>query len=1816
MATTGVTYKKKFNINKNVTVSTIFSDVSMAQADSIYVQGGSAQTGDERCSLINFTIPPRPEFGEGELESLQINYFIRDINAFPTTSTVLSGLSAYRVLKEDITEGGNTIIGRPTVISTNDANNSFIRDVFDGTMAVDQLSKAYTFQTESNQIFQSTSGYVTEDIWNQNVDPETNFGFNVSNHKSYVELSDLPSAGGGGGKQRIVRLVWDRAKETLKTVKKGKAVWPFKGRKVTIRGAPPFPKYSYEDECYTNLLPYLKFPDKTTLGDMTTVEDFASSHSTIFDDIQIEGEVTTTITRDGDTSNYMVTKPSFSNENVTGGGRSLKLHTRWEYGEHTRITDAHHVSTGETVFKPKFHEMFNGSDHREFKLATGATDEPVQLLYTDNGRKGGNLSGLGQGSIDRQEIKLSKRIISTPTNITSYRVAAQGGRPNRMSKDDTTFIDFSLFIDKMAPAYRSNKSTANSGKSRHNCPRNVTTFPRGQESSRAAASGGHISANAGMTTARRGVFITFGDRKAESGESLYDYVQDHCLWVVRVSSVAVAHTSGAGAGNAVHQFACAYGGQYLEGDSAGTQSNLDYGHGINNRTHFDDLSGDIYKDNAFNGHTIMFVNAKEKGNVAKMRHIIDYDAGTGTITLDESLGANVTVNDLALIWTDNVNGAGHSDGGEVVNPNLMGIARKNFSMIGLARTTLGATEGAAPSITLFQDWTSSSQPPSVSTGGGKFSLYPPTSDVHMGWFRPTGGNTISSGGMIENFPKNEHLNFTFRFLNDTEASTSRSPANGPQHIIEYTITNKSIREDRIYNPTGGQQSPRDFGGTRAMYNWNLASYGKYPGTAREYDDGTLTDDWVTTHTPQTYTPDYMTIWVTNHPNMDRMDGMAASQSQLRAVRSVNPWEWYVDNNADDQEYEMVSDTDAMETIVYINGFGIGNVQPLQRNNTFLDRNIATLPDSGRAPLNIKGNTVNSFSSTGNDDEHLANSFICLGFDNQSDMITSAVDPDTATDQKYLLWSGLNTANEANLYNNSGLQWGITPKSDQLAMSYSNGIERLGDWDGAYSFTEGAYSLAAPNRGLGQGIAATDALDDSSFAYAVDGFKQKGWWKMKWHPRLNGILSQTINDEESSISNAFTTTNLGSNFGVDDYFNGWEIYWKTGANAGTTSAVTDYVAAPAGQNTGRVYTDATGFATSDTYDLYPKWEKREVPWASTKIVEVLDSKSFKVADVEVLEGFKDDTYIIYRMGTGVGGTLTGRGARFDGNESKKYYKSGLKIGNTPTLANDQYYVINLTTKALDAEDGSTDLLVDANLQELWICPEKYWLTLALQNNTYISSTLEPGQDIKFDSVCVTEAPSVGTTWNEFLFTDAQSNPNSWSLAAEGGTSLVTNQDYGYGALETDAEFVPFTKTGGKGILGANTTVEKSTYNIMDLKGLVSVDSLEDGDKATITLVPLQSENSHLFTIDSRTYSSGNPPYMTAIYRDQLPEVSDFAVIPNKDNAFHPELSWSSSGNDIWYGFLIISDENIYNQYKDAIVHFPLNDIGNHEEVATTPTENISNSTSNVLISGPLYDLEGLAGNCLRFDGTNDYLKYGTTTDGNFQLAATSDATSDATTELSVIAHIVPNSGVSDDRYIISQEDTGGRKFSIKLNSSQQIVARVYDGDSSYVELIGSSVLVTNGEMPTSVILTVDTTLSSGNVKLFINGKLEDVTGVALATGTTNNWQTGATMQSANSYLIIGNSSHTEETLDSSFEGKIEEVVVYKKCIYPVTPRDNKFLFTKPTSELVSGESLAQSKSYTSRLFIKDYHNIRGSTVNKVATSPQVSWRKAAFALDTT
>ena len=82
----------------------------------------------------------------------------------------------------------------------------------------------------------------------------------------------------------------------------------------------------------------------------------------------------------------------------------------------------------------------------------------------------------------------------------------------------------------------------------------------------------------------------------------------------------------------------------------------------------------------------------------------------------------------------------------------------------------------------------------------------------------------------------------------------------------------------------------------------------------------------------------------------------------------------------------------------------------------------------------------------------------------------------------------------------------------------------------------------------------------------------------------------------------------------------------------------------------------------------------------------------------------------------------------------------------------------------------------------------------------------------------------------------------------------------------------------------------------------------------------------------------------------------------------------------------------------------------------------------------------------------------------------------------------------------------------------------------------------------------------------------------------------------------------------YDGKLEELVIYNRILHPITPKDSTFKLEKPVSELTSAAE-AVSKSYVAKLFIKDYHNVRGTEASQVTSSPQISFRKAAFRLRT-
>jgi len=506
-----------------------------------------------------------------------------------------------------------------------------------------------------------------------------------------------------------------------------------------------------------------------------------------------------------------------------------------------------------------------------------------------------------------------------------------------------------------------------------------------------------------------------------------------------------------------------------------------------------------------------------------------------------------------------------------------------------------------------------------------------------------------------------------------------------------------------------------------------------------------------------------------------------------------------------------------------------------------------------------------------------------------------------------------------------------------------------------------------------------------------------------------------------------------------------------------------------------------------------------------------------------------------------------------------------------------------------------------------------------------------------------------------------------------------QDYGYGAptAAKDDDRDAFNGVRG-GQVGSFVPRDNQINMINMLKVFNTGEKKVEGDYLDLALTTDDESIDSTLVVSSTDNVSLPKPFLLTIFEDAKPaNPTNFKVAPFEKDAFFPEFKWASADADLWYGFIIIDDMPISSQYHRSILHVPLNEdlrnisssydnikgwyyadstspvIYGYRYYNTSlvdpdrrPLNKLDASTwsTNFALSGggtdkitakeiKIYDnVEGLAGNTKYFDKDGgNYVE--------FPFDATVAANSAFTyprDEMSVVVHVTPVSWAdsSERAYIASfnestdtsaDYDAWGIYMDDKGQVNAFVAAEPDDGtQSTFITLKSTTKLPIDGS-PTCIILTVDTQIHSGNVKLFINGRLEDQSGLR-GTLSTNNWPTDSLgrggdaiffdIDSTTYGLFIGaKAQNGSQVGQSPFNGKIEEFVWYDKTIHPITPQDGKYVLEKPLEELVSGSTNSSSKSHTARLFIKDYHNIRGMTTGEVAASSQISFKKAAFELYT-
>ena len=117
---------------------------------------------------------------------------------------------------------------------------------------------------------------------------------------------------------------------------------------------------------------------------------------------------------------------------------------------------------------------------------------------------------------------------------------------------------------------------------------------------------------------------------------------------------------------------------------------------------------------------------------------------------------------------------------------------------------------------------------------------------------------------------------------------------------------------------------------------------------------------------------------------------------------------------------------------------------------------------------------------------------------------------------------------------------------------------------------------------------------------------------------------------------------------------------------------------------------------------------------------------------------------------------------------------------------------------------------------------------------------------------------------------------------------------------------------------------------------------------------------------------------------------------------------------------------------------------------------------------------------------------------------------------------------------------------------------------------------------------------------------------MGTGTANNWH-DANLNNDSSVLTVGARGTATTPSGSYHSGTVEEIVIYDKCIYPVVPQTGEFTLYKPYAELNPQGNPQSGITNVAKIFIKDYHNIRGTLSNEVTASSMVSWRKSGLGL---
>ena len=847
--------------------------------------------------------------------------------------------------------------------------------------------------------------------------------------------------------------------------------------------------------------------------------------------------------------------------------------------------------------------------------------------------------------------------------------------------------------------------------------------------------------------------------------------------------------------------------------------------------------------------------------------------------------------------------------------------------------------------------------------------------------------------------------------------------------------------------------------------------------------------------------------------------------------------------------------------------GTPTISSYNSNNTFTMSAVATSTQTAASVVFTSTGTTRPPINRANLTNYNTGQFLVFGFDNKNHL---PLDTSATEAAGYILCNNFQTESFEEAQDNP-----LLPRKTNHYSSDSDGGAIL-SWpeSGSYSLSTDVYTkLGSQLYGGGNYNVGTLASPDAGTASPGG--------------NISGAVFQ-VQDAAAETANSISTTTGATNaFASND---GW-------------------------RQKGFMYINVTGQADDNAIG-FADWSKRELILSSVKVTNLAtianndkfdeNNMTYNQIEVSSLSSInylnEDETYMIYEMGADE--ITSGEGSG---------YRSGLKLDNTnaPNVAEKK---LSFTETLKYADDGETELFVESKLPNLWLCPEKYWVTMMFDSPP---STITRN----YSSFCtINETPTTASapglaalsvsTYNEYTY--------SYNVAAlaTGGAAGVYYRMWNLNMTDFEQESVQNTIDYGFGIwteenpLAGNALqgdVEYQTYNYYDVSPVVAAEDLQPTDSVPFLIQHGGdgAKNRYLeFFSDDYTTELTRRPLFYWRFRDEPPVINNLAVMPavdvlgensdlyslTSDSLNSVKFTWDEeNADDIWYRMLMVdTNTNILDKYHKCVLHIPLNEtITDLSAVPAFTAYNPLSGTSVALVEDSVVRsvIEGQGGYAAYVSGTD-----------NDQITLTSTADwrgLQGLDEWTLVVHWTPAAASLGERQnIIGQTadyTVSADNFTLWKGTNDRI-----NCDMDGINLDSTTAVPCDGRTPVSIVITSHTA-SEGFPRhvLYINGVREDAS-----------TEYDIEFAGDNDFVIAPDYGAGAE----GAEGMIEEVLIYNKA-WDVVNSSKEYIYNASNLAEFDGTSSLGDSNYTqsARLFAMDYHNFRGSSKRHLGMSTQVGWR---------